>query len=1396
MVSRFEPGYHPRMVRPLSQSVPPFVRRGVLTPLLLAAVLVLVGSASRSSTAEDSALPGRERPVTVRVNWGGGKAHAWSGSIRLVPAEGDATADEDLRWQTLCVDPDAAATAHAVGATIFIHEPTRRGGNGVELEIPRWRGSRIAVRLFADGDERTASTFEAAVADLVLEPRQQSLDRDGNRLTLKPAPGDGLRVEFPAAGPAVGDTVAASAMFRPGEVVRMAVDPLLPKRSPGTAAVELRMRLRAAGEPEPLAAQSLLLAEAAAAAIEPRLQSYERVHFEVPLPAREGVYDIELDAIERGGLRWSRPLAARTVQVVALADVAPDAFGNGEGWKVIHELDPGSPRLHERLRRLPAVGMSYVPMPAMPMPSMSLPNVSMPNVPLPSVPLPNVPMPKLPNVSLPSVSSIVPKFSGLLTAGHSTVEAHPLGPMLRLPPARSVAEPAWEGIAIVGAQPGLPHLVEVEFPRDQQAVVGVSVLETDAAGTSVEVRASGGFEATPPAAVGEAAHAAGRTGGLGRHAFVFWPTTRHPLILIANPSLRGAAVFGRVRVSAGPLRPPAKAADAAGRRLAASAGPGRRVHAYMAAPDFSQFGAPERAASGAGRPFADWKTFLAGGSHAAEWFSAQGAAGAMVVVYRDGAAIWPSRLTRGAPRWDSGVTSDAGLDPVRKDLLGMLCRIHAREGQRFVPAVSFDAPLPALETMLAGGGAEAAGIVCVGRDGRPRQTDGGRGCHYNVLDPRVQKAVEDVVRELAGRLRGADAVDGVAVVLPHDGWMHLPGTAWALDDATFQRFLADAGGHGQGQEPTVGGERFARRAALVEGPLRERWLEWRAAVMARFHSRLAVVLAEHGKNWSLHVVPTSLFVEGDLAARFRPRLSAEPADADVLREIGLDPGRLTADRRIVFVSPHVHAAADSLLDRSIVDNANRSLGVARGLAHAARRGVIALEQPRAMSIGNVVPHAPFGGAAAAADSMPIHAVADVATRGRPLAESLVASDVEVVFDMGLLFGRVEPEYERCLQAFGTLPGGGLELAEQLPAPLVVRSRSDQGLTVVSVANAGPVPCRAGLALAGSPSAAIDAVDGTRLPLEPASVAAVPLGPWEVRTLMLDGGVAVQGARVAYDDEVRRSIAAQLADLTRRRAVLETPRPLDVLDNPGFELAGAGDAAAAGTPPGGGVGGWELVEASRGAVVFVPGVNGAAGRGIAFSSINGLSTVRSNPFPPPATGRVSVAVWLRIPEGDPQPPLRLALEGVQDGREYYRFAPVGGLAGGKPLTSGWSQFVLQVDDLPAHGLESLRVRFDLLGPGTVQIDGVRVFGLAFDESQRVQLSRRLSVMEQRLAADDLGSCLVELDTYWPRFLATFVSDDAVAALQEDSLRATGGPTDTPAPPERSGSMFDRVRRWWQ
>jgi hypothetical protein len=129
------------------------------------------------------------------------------------------------------------------------------------------------------------------------------------------------------------------------------------------------------------------------------------------------VYEITLEAVERGGLRWTRPLATRTLQVVALADAAESRPPAGD-WGIVYELDPGSPKLHERLRRLPGRGLPTVPVPTIPLPAMPLPSLSRARVPLP--PLPRLPeMTGLPEVPIPNVSAMVPRLSGLLATGHS-----------------------------------------------------------------------------------------------------------------------------------------------------------------------------------------------------------------------------------------------------------------------------------------------------------------------------------------------------------------------------------------------------------------------------------------------------------------------------------------------------------------------------------------------------------------------------------------------------------------------------------------------------------------------------------------------------------------------------------------------------------------------------------------------------------------------------------------------------------------------------------------------------------------------------------------------------------------------------------------------------------------
>lgn len=1289
--------------------------------LLASAFLgLLVGAAVNADAAPPRATG--EPPVAIRVEWGDGRPRAWSGTIRVIDGEPTrGQPPEPLRWQILCAEADAASSIHADGDTLVVHDPRPWERNGVECAIADWRSARIVIRLAAQEAPDAITEVDVAVAEVLADAIPRPLDGDGNRLTIARAPGEAVRVVLPHGG-----WPAASRVYRSGEAVRLAAHPLLVSRAGTTTPRELSLRFRDVTAGTDLRVETKLIhpddTPAVPAGNGLTAQSFQPLEFELILPDRDAVCAVTLEIVERGSLGWSRPVASHTVELLALDD-APAPAPAGE-WRIVYELDPSSPRLHERLRRFSST------IPSLPLPS--LPTVKLPALPFPSMTRPKLPLPKMPPVPMPSVSSMVPRISGLLNHGDSTVEPHRLGPMLRLPPARGPGQPTWEGIVIAGAEVGMPHLVEIEYPQDQEATFGVSVLEVGGTGGVVQSRHAGGFAVDPPVPGVSTSEEA------GRHSFVFWPTTSNPVVLMMNVSPQTPASFGKVRVFAGPVRVPKMQAVSP---LAPGVGPreSRPIHGFVASP-------AELVASGGGSVGADtarlpidWAGTLAGVRQSAEWLAAQGAGGAMVTVYREGAAIWPAECTKGAPRWSGGAAEAGGRSPA-KDVLELICRVYGREGMRLVPALSFDGPLPALEESLArdaGPPNATAGIVLVGGDGRPRRLpDRPTLLHYNILDPRVQQAVEAVVGELAGRIGAAAAVDGVAIVLPHDGWLHLPGVACGLDDVTFGRFAAEAG-----VQVGDGVDRHALRSAFVLGPGREAWLAWRSREIASFYARLAAIVAADGTRRSLYVAPTTLLSMGDLSTRMRPALSdLRASEADLWREIGVDPGTLTADERVVFLSPHVHRPGAALIERGTGERANRSAGLAQGVASARRRGALAIEVPLRMQVNDVVPHGPFG-SAVSEGAVAVHAVRSGAALTRAWAESFVAGDAEVIFDMGLMYAQPTLAGVLARRAFAALPQGSLQLVDPLPAPLVIRTGTSQMGTALLVVNASAIPVVAAVEFTTQPTVVADAVDGGRLSIDDKGRVSIPLEPWGIRSVVVDAAAAVSIAQAEFSDMTREWIAGRLADFKGGQAAVERPACLAVLDNPDFDLPSAGE----------GITGWEVVDRQRGTLRLVSTSRTDGGSAAEFSSLNGLATMRSNPFLPPATGRISVAAWLRVGAGEPQPPLRLAVEGVDRRGEYYRFAPMGGLAGGRPLGETWTQFVLQIDDLPTGGLESLRVRFDLMGPGRVQIDDIRVYGLAFNEAERTQLTELTARAEARLAAGDVGGCGLLLDSFWPQFL---------------------------------------------
>ena len=245
-------------------------------------------------------------------------------------------------------------------------------------------------------------------------------------------------------------------------------------------------------------------------------------------------------------------------------------------------------------------------------------------------------------------------------------------------------------------------------------------------------------------------------------------------------------------------------------------------------------------------------------------------------------------------------------------------------------------------------------------------------------------------------------------------------------------------------------------------------------------------------------------------------------------------------------------------------------------------------------------------------------------------------------------------------------------------------------------------------------------------------------------------------------------------------MLRNPPPLDVLGNPGFESP----AAANGQIPE-----WTVIGQGKVSVQLDRSEKHDGRQSVKITSKGPVVCLVSQPLAVPATGRLTVSVWLRVANAAQQPPLRLALEGKLHGRDYYRFGPVG-LApnAGQPgdaIRSEWGRYVLPVDDLPLEGLTSLRVRFDLMGPGEVWIDDVQVFGLAFSPPEMVELSKLIALANVRLQNGQVGDCLRLLEGYWPQFLEENVALPSGAVPTETA--AANAPPDEEKPPERSGWM---------
>jgi len=366
-----------------------------------------------SSTTDESPT------LRLRFAWGGGQPRQWRGQIRLPGGRLN-----DVRL--LGIEADEPGSMWVNQDQVFIEQKSIRGYDGCDVSVYGPLENSLAVELSAaDGSTRQ---LQVPLSSLLEDQFVETLDDEGNRLFIRRAPGDSLRIEMDY----------QSLVFAPGERFQGTLAPHLLNVSPGSR-LTLSLALRGArGGDELWSDERSDVAEAATATIPPAA-------FDVPLPQKEGVYEFVVTASIRRRptpLPLRQTLATRTVQLIVLSDEPPGGEPVAESLpRQVLEIDPANPswwRRFDLARWIPG------------------------------------------------------GRRGTISGGASETLDHALGRFIQLAPTTGSENDAWQAYPLPISQTGAPHVLEIEYPSDVPQTMGITIVEANTAGTYVPISADSG----------------------------------------------------------------------------------------------------------------------------------------------------------------------------------------------------------------------------------------------------------------------------------------------------------------------------------------------------------------------------------------------------------------------------------------------------------------------------------------------------------------------------------------------------------------------------------------------------------------------------------------------------------------------------------------------------------------------------------------------------------------------------------------------------------------------------------------------------------------------------------------------------------------------------------------
>ncbi len=739
------------------------------------------------------------------------------------------------------------------------------------------------------------------------------------------------------------------------------------------------------------------------------------------------------------------------------------------------------------------------------------------------------------------------------------------------------------------------------------------------------------------------------------------------------------------------------------------------------------------------------------------------------------AVVLPAELADRSAR--QTLDGQADEDSTRPDRLETARRILARQGCSLWLEIGFEGP-QALPGLPEPGSAEALrrGLVRVDHEGKAD------GPAYHPLHPEVREAMKRRVVQALGSLRSRPgetrlaAAPGLLIRLgPGPTLLGTPDTG--LDDLTFDRFVQETFRPETARDIPGSGntdpERFTARSHFLAGVGRMPWLTWRSRAIAALYRELFEAAQATDPGAVLAVVTPGLD-NGPAGGEARRIDRAGLAPSQAWRSVGLDLPVWPTGPATLPVLRGVSLSTDALAHDLATSPDLDALVAARphrGLLLSIDTDPPSMVPPAPSVNGEDLPiqaGSPATTGAAATDaslldrlggeepgrsSLPRTPAAriwlsalplgDGAAADEPLGHAIAALDAQWLFLEEKAVAGQEERVRRFSRVMQGLPAsqaapGDRDDRSARPFGVAVRRMSDQSQTVLEIANDSPYPVRVAGVL-DAPAAALVEDLGRGLRLLPAAVAGerklvFDLIPYGVAAIRVDSPRALFSSVSSFPSEAARTgmkaqfneLSLQLARLNRG-LVARAGEP----GNPGFEPdldssppAQTPDAKAAGSNPtagneaGGSVqGGWHVESSSPNSTALaIDRDRPHSGQGsLRITAPATPAAVASDVFAPGVQPNLTIQAHFRA--SAPGAKVRVWIEGESAGKPYIRRTEL-------TIGTDWEGRAVRASDVPAAGLDSARLRFELLTPGVLWIDELHMPGEAQSKSTRLNAQRTL------------------------------------------------------------------------